>query len=258
MWPVLLLALAAFGLQPQTPRVAADPSLRKERRKGKRARINRSTTDAAGTVRESPRTLLAQARRFDPQTTLEELTAARLIASERDSGNPTEWAAIVDAELNRARRRKKPSLFASLTSAGTFGRQGRRAPGGRKRRAATRRDPTLAQLRIARRVLSGELRGVSRGATRFFDPRTQERLFRKGDKGHCPAQVILKKWSFALKYRDRSRCQLGTKPGRDTQAWVGPIPNIDARRLMLFRPMKRGSAHTRQFEAARELIRSIR
>ena len=127
--------------------------------------VNRSSVDVAGSVRQSLETLLGQARKFDPDVTADELAAARLIASEYASGTETEWAAIVDAELNRAERAGR-SLMRSLTGkAGRFGKQGSSPP----RPASTRRDPRRAHLAVAIAVVrGGEMRGVSRGATRFF------------------------------------------------------------------------------------------
>ena len=71
-----------------------------KRRRPRRGRITTSTLDRYKTVRESPRQLLAQARqRMDPEITLDELTAARLIVSEHARGSRQEMAAMVDAEL---------------------------------------------------------------------------------------------------------------------------------------------------------------
>jgi len=235
------------------------------RRRDRTARINDSSIDEhTGAVRQSPDELLTQARRHVPDVTLEELTAARLIASEHGRGSPTEWATIVDAELNRAERRRQ-SLYDSLTkrARGTFGRQGSFA-NRHKRTAATSRDPTVAQLKIARAVLGGELRGVSRGAVRFFDPRTQDRMhakWRAGDTQRvhsCDALGILEAWAFDLKAQTKGRrCPPDrSRPGgRHTLAWVGPIDNVDPYRLMLFAPMRRGLAHTTRYHEAATLIR---
>ena len=72
------------------PTSAPKGLLREPRHPTPRQRINRSTTDEAMTVRESPTELLRQARRFDPNVSLDELTGARLAASEHGSGSFTE------------------------------------------------------------------------------------------------------------------------------------------------------------------------
>jgi hypothetical protein len=218
------------------------------RRKERSRRITRSHYDKqTGLVRESPAELLEQARANDPTVSLEELTAARLIASEHDSGTETEWAAIVASELNRADR-KGMTLYESLTLDGRFGRQGRKTSRGNTR-ASTRRDSSIAQLRIARKVLSGELRGIAKGAQRFFDPRSQDR-----GSYRCNALEILEKWSFDYP-RGTGRC-FRRRAGRRPVEWVGPVPGIDPYRLMLFRPARLplGPDHAQRFEAARDVI----
>jgi hypothetical protein len=228
-----------------------------------RQRINRSSETA--TVRESPPSLLVQALRFDPRTTLDELTGARLAASEHGSGSFTELACIVDSELNRAKRRGK-SLFDSLTHNGTFGSQGL------TRRASTKRDPLMRHLLAARAVLSGPARGVSRGAVQFFDPRDMNRLNARylawvagGRVGKrpsivtCDALGLLEAWSFAHPPKDKEgpRCPVDrSRMGSYTLAWVGPIPGVNPWRLMLMERMKPGPKHTRRYEAAREFLMS--
>ena len=217
-----------------------------------RQRINRSTTDEAMTVRESPTELLRQARRFDPNVTLDELTGARLAASEHGSGSFTELCCIVDAELNRAERRGK-SLYQSLTYRDTFGKQGR------TRRASTRRDPRIRHLLAARAVISGKARGISRGATRFYDPKAQHRAHKrwksgKSDRRHCPPLVILERWAFDLPWAKRKgACKLNrTRPGRHKLQWVGPIAGVDPLRLFLMRPAT--DQHQAFYDVARKLL----
>ena len=227
-------------------------------------RINRSSHDDNGTVTQTVDELLAQARRYDPAVTRDELTGARLAASEHGSGSFTELAAIVDTELNRAER-KGMSLFDSLTHEGTFGRQGRDRP------ASTRRDPRMRHLLAARAVLSGKARGVSRGATRFFDPAAMERMHRRyrqwvrdGKQGKkppsvsCDAMGVLEAWSFDLG-RDRAtgnRCPPDrTRKGKRTMMWVGEIDGVDPLRLMLMAPAPLGKEHTRRYAAAGERLR---
>ena len=261
--PILISIGALAVIVASSPAPAPAPT---RRRKGKRKRrgqggyITKSTRDKHETVRESPAQLLAQARKRVPGITLEEMTAARLIASEHGSGTETEWAAIVDAELNRAESKGKP-LTDHLTSAGTYGKQGGRYGKGKKRPASTRKDPTRAHLRIARRVLSGELRGVSKGAHRFFDPVSQMSSHKKWIRGeskhrHCHPAIIIERWTHAKEWlhpKGRS-CALRKKSGRSLQEWVGPIDGIDPMRVMLLRPAKPGEEHKRRYREARRLI----
>lgn len=228
-------------------------------------RITRSTVDAEMTVRETPDELLAQARRYDPQITLDELTAARLVASEHGSGSFAELTAIIDSELNRAER-KGHSLFQSLTYRGTFGRQG----GAAKRPASTRQDPRMRHVMAARAVLSGNARGISRGATLFFNPeqmelqaRAYKRWLQSGKQGKkplvvsCDALTLLEAWCFDLGHDPATgnRCPPNRgHRGKNTLAWVGPIDGIDPWRLMLMKPMALGEEHTRAYQAARQVI----
>lgn len=259
---IALLALGRPG-KAQGGDTKQKPTTRKARRKRRRrqrARITTSTLDRFKTVRETPRQLLAQARkRVDADVTLEELTAARLIASEHSRGSIAEMAAIVDAEANRARRKKR-SLTDHLTSAGTYGKQGGRHGKGKRRPASTRRDPTREHLRIARAVLHGEMRGIARGAVRFYDPVSQWSSHRKwitgkSDRRHCHPAVILERWTHDKKWNKRGPdCALRAKPGRHLQEWVGPIDDINPLRLMLLRPAEPGEEHQRRYREALRLI----
>jgi hypothetical protein len=242
-------ALRAAGVA-IAERVGSAPPANGQKKPARGKRVSRSSHDASGTVRETPAALLAQAQVFVPDLTLDEYTAARLAASEHGSGSIVELAAIIDAELNRAERRGV-SLFGSLTWKGTFGKQGSR------RRASTRLDPHEVHLEVARDVLSGRKRGISQGATRFFDPRVQLALARKGKA--CPPLVILERWAFDFPWLKeggkRKGCQLDRrKPGRDLSEWVGEIEGIDPTRLMLMRPAVPGPEHVRRYLAAKEVI----
>lgn len=226
-------------------------------------RINRSQ-HVDGKVVQSPDELLAQARQYAPSITLDELTGARLIASEHDSATATEASCIVDSEANRAKRRGR-SLFDSLTRGHGFGKQGRERP------ASTRLDPTLRQLWLVRQVLFGPTRGISRGAVRFFDPVSMWRMnyryrrwLENGRIGKKPAIVscngwtLLEAWSFDYGKQGKSRCPPDrTKTGPNTLAWVGPIAGVDATRLLLMKPMPLGAKHTEMYEAARKLLTPI-
>jgi hypothetical protein len=227
--------------------------------------VRLTTSTAVGDhVAPTDEELLAQAKRIDTATTLDELTAARLIASERgDGGTAVEWACIVDAELNRATASKR-TLYQSLTRGAAFGSQGARRP------ASTRLDAHQGQLAIAREVLSGRARGIARGAVRFFDPldaNAEHRRYaawlaapngRPAPARVCDALTILERWSFDLPFERGATCVLDrSRPGRDTQAWVGPIPDVDARRLMLFAPLAASDPrHGLAYQQARALLTS--
>jgi hypothetical protein len=239
------------------------PPRRRRRRKVRSRRLNYSTVGARGDVVELPEDLLEQARERagDPSITMDELTGARLAASEHYSGSQVEWRAIVDAELNRAERKKR-SLFEHMVAGGRgrFGKQGK----GSRRRATTARDPTLLHLEAARDVLSGKDRGVSQGAVQFFDPKVmnwayaQWRAGKKKTVTSCDALTLLEAWSFdyARFRRGGPRCPPDrSRSGNYTLAWVGPIEGVDPFELMLMEPMKPGPEHTRRYEAAKKVIK---
>lgn len=230
-------------------------------------RLTMSTLDGANRVVQADAELLEQAHRVDSSVTLDELTAARLIASERgDAGSTIEWCCIVDAEVNRAQRAGK-SLHDSLTRGAGFGEQGHLRP------ASTRLDPSEGHLAAARAVLSGEARGIARGAVRFYDPHDEDVLARRYEAWlaapnttkrvarTCDALTILERWSFGYPFSGVG-CELNrTRIGADNepQAWVGPIPGVDAWRLMLFVPMPASDPrHRAAYEAARDLLTRAR
>ncbi|MCG8423959.1 MAG: hypothetical protein MJE77_39205 [Proteobacteria bacterium] len=217
-----------------------------------RQRLNQSSVTRDGTVRESPNELLKQARRFDPAITLDELTGARLAASEYFGGTFNELCCIVDSELNRAERRRK-SLFRSLTFRGTFGRQGG------ERRASTRRDPQMRHLRAARAVLSGQKRGIASGAIQFFNPTVQLTMHQRWLAGnvkrrHCHPLVILERWCLDLPWaKDKGSCVLDRqRPGTRVLQWVGEIPGVDPTQLLLLAPGTR--KFHRFYQATRKML----
>lgn len=207
--------------------------------------------------------LLEQARQVDPSITEDELTAARLAASEHYRGSPQELACFVDVELTRARER-------GLTLTEHLAPSGRYGPQGGPRTAATRGNASTRHLAAARAVLGGAAQGIARGATRFFDPRAQDRLHRawKRGSGHvhsCRAEGTLKAWCFDVPHCERTaertrRCcadgmpPAGRQGGRSLLEWVGAIPGVDAYRVLLLRPSTGGIAHRQRYESARRLI----
>jgi hypothetical protein len=128
----------------------------------------------------------------------------------------------------------------------------------------------MRHLLAARAVLSGEARGIARGATRFFDPSQLDKLHhayaqwvaggRQGEKPmivSCDALSLLEAWCFDLG-RDpattNSYPSSRNRQGNQTQAWVGPIAGIDPWRLMLMKPMAVGEEHRRRYQAAKPVI----
>lgn len=255
LWRQLLAALSALALVSWSSAGRVRASLR-DAIKAPRSLLTRGSALSSAV-------LLQQARRRDPNVTLDELSATRLIASELGSGSPQEWAVIVDAELNRAEKKGK-TLTDHLT-----GGTGMYGPQGGIRSAATRRNGSLQHLAAARAVLSGDARGISRGAVRFFDPRAQDKLHRRFKRGKtgdrvfsCQALGTLKAWAFDLpQCKAGRRCcadglpTVAAKPGRNPQEWIGPVPGVDAFRLMAFRDAELGDSHSASHAAAAAVIR---
>lgn len=209
-----------------------------------------------------PATLLAEAKQHDPAVTLDELAGARLCASEFGNGSPAELACIVDTARAQAQK-----LGQTLIRHAIGGKPGAEfGPQGGERPASTRLSPTMRHLAAARAVLSGELSGIARGAVRFFSPKSQDRSNRAYVAGEiktkhtCTALGILRAWSFDLPpcHRGSRCCDDGlppaAKPGPFLLGWVGPIAGVDARRLLLLRPMAPGADHQAAYEAARVTI----
>ncbi len=221
-------------------------------------RLTTSTASRAGTVLQSPKSLLLQAQATIPDLTMDEYTAARMIASEWGTGPETALRAMVEAERNRARRKNRP-MFDVLTSNGTFGRQGgKNGPRTPARPAATTRDPHERHALTARAVLRGQFPDLAKGATRFFDPQTQHGLYLAWQSGErdrraCHPRMILDRWSWNLEWADK-RCGLDWSGKRPSLAWIGPVKGIDPIRLFLFRPERKKTTHKAQYEAAAGLL----
>jgi hypothetical protein len=192
--------------------------------------------------------------------TEEEYALARVIASEHSRGSPTEICCIGDATLNGAAAAGRTLIDHVTAGANAFGGQGTVGAGARKRPVSSARPPGARHLRAALALLRGRFfglvdppaRGISKGARRFFDPRSQLSQH-KGGVGHCHPLVILERWTFARKW-GATRCTLLPKNGTDQQEWVGPIAGVDAYELMLFR--KAGRDQAALYAAARRVIES--
>lgn len=174
------------------------------------------------------------ARAYAPDLTLDEYALARVVASEHGRGTPTEMGCIADASVNHA---AGAPLFAHVTAGRGFGAQ-------EGRPMSTRLPPGPRHIEAARAVLrrsffgalSPALQGVARSARRYISPRSQQGSFSEGSSKHCPALVILERWTYAKEWANRSRCELSATRGRGQLEWVGPIPGVDPWTLMLFRP----------------------
>lgn len=203
---------------------------------------------------------LEEARaKADKSLTLDEYTLARMVYSEHASGSPTELVCLADAGANKAEAEGR-SIYLYATNGSGYGAQGERSDAGGKRPVSTARAPTPRHVAAALAVLRGSTlfglpigkapaRGIAKGARRFFDPRTQDKLHqdykagRSGGKVHsCSALGLLKAWTFDRPYCGGSRCCSDGAPpssgrnGSSQEEWVGPIEGVDPYELMLMRP----------------------
>lgn len=210
-----------------------------------------------------PDELLAEARRVDSDVTLDELTAARLAASEHGRGSPAELACIIDAGVNGAEAAGE-SLTDHLTD-----KRGQYGPQDGSRPASTRLNANLRHLAAARAVLAGgELAGIALGARRFFSPQSQDAQHRAWKFGmsrkvhSCSALGLLTAWSYARpKCANGRRCCDGGMPpsrpdGAHPESWVGPIEGVNPYVLMLIRPSAYGPQHDALYQQAAAVIRS--
>jgi len=187
-----------------------------------------------------------------PGLTRDAYALSRVINSEHGSGTPTEMCCIGDADANKAARQRR-SIFDHVTAGtGQYGHQGED-----KRPVSTARAPGPRHVVAALAVLAGPqpfgMRGIARGAERYFDVKAQAASAASSPETHCPPLVILERWTYSLPWGSE-RCTLGTKRGGDQQEWVGPIPGVDPYVLMLMRP---ATAHQDAlYQDARRVIES--
>lgn len=222
-------------------------------------------------MEQSPEALLAQARVKYPGLTRDEYTLARVMASENFSGSAIELAVRGDCDLNKSSA-KGLSVFDHAAPRGVYGRQG---SGGRP--VATSRDPGPRHIAVAfalmRRqiaVLPPPARGVARGGVQYFDPKTQDDLYRGWRDGTstrtiattCGALDVLEKWTYGYPKNSITRaeaqsgeiCFTRTAPRRALE-WVGYVDGIDAYRgPMIMRPAT--SRQDELFSAAVRVIKS--
>ena len=182
-----------------------------------KVKITNAPTGSDGYVHASPSTLAAQAGMG-----LEPYTLARAVASEYASGNAIEKDSIGWAFLNEARRRGK-SLTALATLTSKYGQTNLYGSQEHGRFISTARDPTKQDAYVADMILSSAWPDPTGGATKFFDPATQDAMHAKWVRGETStryrsANEIIAKWS-ADGYRPVT------------------VPGTDASELILFVPV---------------------
>lgn len=191
---------------------------------------------------ESPHAdTLEMARVQTPTLTLDEYTLARIVASEFASGSPAELCCLADADWNRAHAAGH-SIWWTATQGSGFGAQGESSGDGAARPVSTARPPAPRHILAALAVTRGKVRGISKGARRYFDPETQDALSRRDPTRWCPAATILERWSYAKPWLHtdaqgrRVGCELGKAGPGPGEEWVGDIDGVRPTKLMLLRP----------------------
>ena len=142
--------------------------------------------DSLGVVKTPPSVILAAvnealAAKGESAVSLDELALARAMRSEHGSEPQVVRQWVAHAIVNSARKGGR-SVFTQLTRSngiysGLFAR--RRVDA---RYAATKMGATLADLKLAREVLSAK-QDPTNGATNFFSPETQDELYAKALAG---------------------------------------------------------------------------
>lgn len=220
--PWLLAGFALLGIavalgRRAGPRAAASTAARYAYPSFVRNRkVTNASANSDGWVTVSPRDLARQAK-VDPET----YALARSIGSEWASGTAAEKAAIAWAIINRARQRgwsvEKLSTFTSREGdRGLFGSQEH------GRNHSTARDPTDRDIYVATMVLAGRWPDETGGATKFFDPVTQDILHRQWQRGER-----------AVRYR--SAAEIIAKWTGEGNVLLPPPPGVDPQKLALFR-----------------------
>lgn len=140
--------------------------------------------DNLGVVRASPETLLFSANQDLPSPIdLDTYTLARAIRSEHGRSSRTLKTWIAWAVRNEARRRRTSvhnlSTKSRARTSGLYARQRTDA-----RYIATNVSPRGDDVEVARDVLRApQSSDVTKGATNFFSPRTQDALFARAQRG---------------------------------------------------------------------------
>lgn len=197
---------------------------------------------------------LEAARAYDPGLTADEYALGRVVVSEFGRGTPTEMACIADAVRTKAVARGR-TIAAHITAGAGFGEQGH----GSSRPVSSRQDPgprhLEAAIAVLRRgflgVLPPPLVGLARGATSFFDPKSQASQSVSDPSINCPPLVILEAWTFD---KAHPGCKLAERRGPAQLEWIGPVAGVDAYQLMLLRPATTNQAVL--YAEARKVIES--
>lgn len=146
---------------------------------------------------------------------------ARNIMSEvGQDATPEEMVAVVEAAMNRQKYQadKWPTIESQLLRNGQwFGKQRGQNPV-----ASTSQDPYFVHFYVAQLVLSGATHDFTRGANVYFDAVTQDAVRRKclaSGKTDCAksAHDVFSSWT-----------------AEGEAYWVGHLPGIDPRHMMLF------------------------
>lgn len=145
--------------------------------------------------------------------------ARNLMSEVGPDATPEEMVAIAEAAVNRQRYQpdKWPTVERQLMKDGEwFGKQRGQNPA-----ASTSQDPYFVHFYVAALVLAGVTGNFTRGANLYFDSVTQNAVRRKclaQGKTDCATEAhdVLENW---------------TRGGESY--WVGPLPGINPRRLLL-------------------------
>lgn len=194
---------------------------------GALALVTSSTTRVLDTV-DGPVTVVVEDPAALARAAGEDLvtyTAGRLLASEGYGGDKqvgAAAAAVVQLQTALRAAGGRSGLVGKLLASKYDGARGRF--GSQKGRyASTRQDPTRWHLQVAREVLSGRVRDISRGATNFMDPTAFGDLAEYED--------VLNSWTRTLR-------------------WVGPIPTIAPAHFQAFVPSSDAGAREASRRAA--------
>lgn len=175
-------------------------------------------------MRAAVERMLHQAGLYPPykRLSMDVYAVARNIASEVGDGTPEEQVAIAEAAVNRFRM--DPGRWGTIPRMMMIDRRRFARQRGTNPPVASRQDPSWQNLYVAELVLGGDTVNFARGATIYFDSVSQRaahnRCIQEG-RPDCPksAGEVYESWTT----------------GGSKMVWVGPLPGIDPRFLMLLR-----------------------
>lgn len=142
---------------------------------------------ALATTGQTPRRLLPGLVPFDERDVE---AVARMLASENPRGSLALHIEQVFTQVRRALKRGV-SLYDQITAGSGYGGQGEREPGEGRRPVATERPATPVLRERARAILEGAHASQYAGATKFFEPQTQDRAFAIAEIGRMKKTVGL-------------------------------------------------------------------